>query len=324
MNRLFKPPPDLRETGKEASFRRMLIGLERSVALLPQLDPGRTHPHLQLPFKLRNYRLAASHGVDVPTVYASWLSPRDIDLTALPDQFVLKSDGGHSDRGVLPLRRVEEDLYELLDGTRRLTGQQAVDEFNKPGVRRPYFAEEVIVQPDGGPIPDDVKVYAAYGEIMHVMLRRKTEHADTRTAAFRYLDSEGRDLGSIQPRRTTDPRIPPPVHLEEVVVAARHLSRAVGIPFCRVDVYDTSRGVVFGEITPIPGGRQLLTDEHDKRLGAQWEAARWRLDLDLLAGRPPGILHGEAPAPNLYPAGHGSYSDAPTWSVRQVACGQWC
>jgi hypothetical protein len=57
-----------------------------------RLDPAGQHPFRQVPFKLRNYRLGASHGVPVPTVLRAWSKSDDIDLDDLPDRFVVKSD----------------------------------------------------------------------------------------------------------------------------------------------------------------------------------------------------------------------------------------
>lgn len=317
---------ELAAVTERPSFHHELRRQQRTMGALSEIDTEQRHPLFHIPYKLRNYRVAHSHGVAAPEVFGSWTDARDIDVAALPDRFVLKADRGHSGWGVLPLRRVGADRYELLDGTRGLTGGEVVEALaTRPFVKGPYFAEEVLVQPGGGPIPDDLKVYAAYGEVLHVLLRRMPRHADSRTALYRYLDGDGNDLGGVAARRKIDPTIPVPPHLEEVVAVARHLSRAMGVPFCRVDVYDTDRGVVLGEVTREPGGAQRYSADHDERMGAAWERARWRVHLDVLAGRPPGVVHGSHPAPDLYPAGHVSRLEDPgSWAVRHASCAQWC
>ena len=309
-----------------ASFRRQLWDLRRSLMTLRKMDPERLHPQWQLSFKLRNYRLAASHGVPTPTVYGAWADVASIDLAALPDAFVLKSDLGHSSHGVFPLRRLGRDSYERLDGKLRYTGDELLAALAaKQGLAAPYFAEEVLEQPGGGPIPDDVKIYCAYGRVLHVMLRRMPVHGDLSHALYRYLDESGRDLGDVAPEQRIDPAVPSPASLTDMVAAAQHLSRAVGVPFCRVDLYDTERGVVLGEITQAPGGAQHFSHEHDRWMGAMWDRARWQLDLEVLQGRPPGALHGSHSAPNPYPAGHVStLPDPGAWAVRQAACEEWC
>lgn len=316
---------ELADTG-HPSFVRDLTTLRRTLTDLRGVDPDQRHPQRHIPFKLRNYRLAASHGIATPTVYRSWASLEAIDLTDLPDTFVLKSDGGAGGHGVLPLRRTGEDAYELLDGTRTFTAQEVRDRFASVGtLSPPFFAEETLVQPGGGPIPDDVKIYASYGTVMHTLLRRMPEHANLGTARYRYLDADAQDLGKVAPRQKIDPQIPHPEGLAQMMEHSAHLSRAVGIPFVRVDFYATDRGPVLGEITRVPGGAQHYIPSHDAALGQVWETGRWRLELDLVDGRPFGVLHGTHPAPNPYPEGHVSTLDDPgPWAVRVVPCEQWC
>lgn len=48
------------------SWQRSLDDLRRNVVTLRSVDREKAHPLRQLPFKLRNYRLALSHGVPAP------------------------------------------------------------------------------------------------------------------------------------------------------------------------------------------------------------------------------------------------------------------
>lgn len=311
------------------SFRRLLLSLRRTSVDLRAIDREQRHPLRQLPFKLRNYRFAASHGFAVPEVYRTWSDPGSIDLEGLPDSFVVKSDGGAGSHGVLPLRRTGEDVYETFDGERTLTGEQVRQHFAErtaaSRISGPFFAEEALRQLGGGPIPDDIKLYVTYGEVHQVLVRRVAVHGDLRSTSRRYLAADGSDLGDAVRGETVDPSLPVPAGLAEMVGVARHLSLAVGLPFVRVDVYDTDRGIVLGEVTRAPGGRQQVRHDHDELMGRAWEAAAYRLDLDLLAGRPPGLLHGDRPAPNLYPEGHVSRSADPgAWEPLVVKCGTWC
>ncbi len=74
-------------------------------------DEEKIHPHSRLSLKLRNYELALSHGIEIPRILASWLNPHQIRLDDFPEFFVLKSDGGASGAGVLPLQRVSDDGF---------------------------------------------------------------------------------------------------------------------------------------------------------------------------------------------------------------------
>lgn len=311
------------------SFRRALLTLRRTSVDLRTLDPEQRHPLRQLPFKLRNYGFAGSHGVPVPEVLEVWSTPQEMILTDLPDSFVLKSDGGAGSHGVLPLRRAGDDTFETLDGARALTGDEVrahfADRAAEDRISGPFFAESVLRQPGGGAIPDDVKLYATYGRVQQVLLRRVSRHGDLRSTTRRYVAADGSDLGDAVLGEQLDRSIPVPDRLPEMVDIASHLSLAVGLPFVRVDVYDTDHGVVLGEVTRAPGGAQRIRPDHDEKMGRAWEEAAYRLDLDLVAGRPAGLLHGDQGIENFYPAGHVSRSEDPgAWAPKVVPCGRWC
>ncbi len=316
------------------SFRRHVHDLRRGVEVLRGLDPAASHPLLQVARKLRNHRLAASHGVPVPRILAVWGTAARIELSGLPDEFVLKSDGGAGGRGVLPLRRVGPDRYRLTggstDGTGStggppdLTGADVVEHYRtERRVEGPFFAEAMLARPGVDGLPDDIKIYACYGEVGQVMLRRMDVHADLSRARYRFLSGDGADLGpDASATHRIDPTIPPPADLETYLALARHLSRAMALPFVRVDLYETADGPVLGEITRGPGGAQHYRDDHDEAMGLLWEEAQYRLDLDVLAGRPLVNLHGEHPAVDHYPTGHPS--QAAGWPVVTAPCGRWC
>lgn len=310
------------------SFRRNLIELRRTVETLRPLDREIVHPVLQIPRKLRNYRLAASHGVAVPEILGVWAREEDIDLTGLPDTFVLKSDLGAGGNGVFPLDRVGRDRYAVIGGTAELTTADLIERYRtRRSAGAPFFAEAFLQQRvPTEDIPDDVKIFAAYGEVLMVMVRRMPVHANLDHARYRYTDATGTDLGEdLVSGQRIDPGLPLPEPLEDFIAVAQHLSRALAVPFVRVDVYDTVAGPVLGELTRAPGGRQRYRRDHDIAMGRAWDEARWRLDLDVIAGRPLRNLHGLHPAPSLYPEGHPSHDPGPgPWEVITADCAQWC
>jgi glutathione synthase/RimK-type ligase-like ATP-grasp enzyme len=310
------------------SFRRNLINLRRDVELLRTVDPEVYHPLLQIPRKLRNYRLAASHGVAVPEVLGVWGDLGELDLSGMPERFVLKSELGAGGHGVFPLRRLDCDRFALIGGDTVHTRESLIEAYRaKTSTSGPWFAEGFLVQREAGEeIPDDIKVYASYGEVTMVLLRRMSLHADLNAARYRYVTGRGADLGAdIAPGQKIDPTIPLPQPFEELIKVAEHLSRAVALPFIRVDIYDTVDGPVFGELTRTPGGRQRYRRDHDIVMGHAWDEARWRLDMDVINGRPLRNLHGLHPHRNYYPEDHLSHSADPKgWEVVSADCSQWC
>lgn len=310
------------------SFRRNLLELRRNIEVLRPYDPEAVHPALQIPRKLRNYRLAASHGVAVPDILGVWARERDIDLSGLPEVFVLKSDLGAGGNGVFPLRRVDEDRYAVIGGQEVLSTADLQERFAaRRSTGAPFFAEAFLEQRvPTEQIPDDVKIFAHYGQVTMVMVRQMPVHANLDHARYRYTDAHGQDLGEdIAPGAKIDLSIPLPEPLGDFTRVAEHLSKALAVPFIRVDIYDTVKGPVLGELTRAPGGRQRYRRDHDLAMGRVWDEARWRLDLDVIDGRPLRNLHGLHPAPNHYPEGHRSRQDDPRgWQVVTADCAQWC
>ncbi|AXH96754.1 hypothetical protein DV701_12055 [Ornithinimicrobium avium] len=309
-----------------ASYRQSLREHVRTFRTEDRLGRPTKSAALQLPYKLRTLELAASHGVAVPDIYAVWPDVDSIDLSALPDSFVVKADGGAGSVAVFPLRRQADGRYERVGASGDVSEEELRERIRSLGraARAPFFAEELLHAADGGPIPDDVKCYMFYGEVGHVLLRRVGEHGRASSIRVKFVDENGVDYGVVAPGRPHDPTIPVPDSLPRMLEVARHLSRAVGLPFCRVDLYDTSKGIVLGEITRAPnGGNARFTEGHDELLGRRWLEGSARLQADLSAGRPAGPLFGTLADLRLYPPDERPRSPV-NFGRTVVDCSQWC
>lgn len=285
----------------QAAFMRLLKASRRASVPLRQADPAShdpVHPRRRLFSKLMNSALAASHGLRVAEPLAVWDRRIDIDLAGLPDAFVVKSSRGAGSRGVLPLHRVAPGRYERADGERMYSTEEVVEQMGDRRLSGPFFAEELLRPSDGNPLPDDVKFYCCYGRVVHGMIRRVERHGDDDSASFRYLDADGRDV-AVSPREPSM-QVRLPERYDEMVQWAQLLSRVAPVPFLRVDLYPTVDGIVFGELTLLPGGDHGFIAEHEGRLGREWEAAQIRLELDLASGsRPFAMVPGTHPVPDL-------------------------
>lgn len=283
----------------------------------------------QMPYKLRNYSLAQSHGIGVPEVYRVWEHAEDIRLSSLAtDKLVLKSDGGHSGHGVFILQRTP-DGWETLDGTIQFQDDapppEILERFSQ--WHGPYFAEELLEGTSGAVIPEDIKVYTAYGEVLQILLMQAGGEGsmDRRSYTRRYLGANGEDLGRVAEMGTWNPDIPTPENMDHITETAQYLSRAVGMPFVRVDLYHTPRGLVLGELTPTPGGRQRYRAEHDAYMGLEWVKAQARLEQDLAAGRPYGSLYGRQKYTWWYDQfTQPGKENPPMWSRPRQSCEEWC
>ena len=237
------------------------------------------------------YDLARSHGIDVPEQYAQWDDPADIAWDELPDLVVIKSAFSSTSRGVFPLQR-NGPGWKIITHDRVMTANElttALADLVETGRARPPFAAEEFLDHDGtgARLPIDVRVLSFYGEVPVVALRQTLEHGNAGTTLWRYVDRHGSDLLDEHPALVVDQTIPVPTALDELCESASRLSVAIRAPFSRIDMYAIGDRVVFGEVTPRPGGPQWFGPEVDLMLGDAWERAMTRLSRDLVDGMSP-------------------------------------
>lgn len=233
-------------------------------------------------------RFAQSHGVGVPAILDRFDSAADPDWRRLPDEFVLKPENGSFSRGVFPLLRTDDGYVDLLD---EAAGPQVPDAYTQallrhekaPKNRGGLLVEELLLSPhhERPTLAPDVKLYCFYGTAGLIMVRTTNGSRDNHGFRYRYFDADGADLGDIRPDDRIDPAIPAPLHVPELVRCATTLSKALRVPFARIDFYEQADRVVFGEVTPCPGGRQEFRPDVDEALGQLWEDAVVNLNRDL-------------------------------------------
>lgn len=291
-NRSLAKKPSEHWRPEHPSWRARILEQQRVQRAVNALADSGGHPRRNLFRKLHNYEVARSHGVATPQVLETWADLADLTLDSLPSQFVLKSNGGSTGRGVLPLVR-SGDGFRLADGTRTLDAEEVIAYFERArDARSPYFAETLLAG-TSEPLPDDIKIYTFYGEVAYVMIRRMPVHADVTLGRSRMITATGEHLDVVQRFRPSDASVPVPKQLPLMVDTAVALSQAVPLPFIRVDLYaDGEDGVFLGELTPLPGNSQTFTPEWDRRLGEMYDQAEARLQVDLTSGRPYRTLYG--------------------------------
>jgi hypothetical protein len=131
------------------------------------------------------------------------------------------------------------------------------------------LAEEVLVQRGGGELKD-YKFYTFYGKAELVKVFSQTirrEHSEI------LLDANWRPIQLSHPGRTQAVQIPDrPESYQQMLEVVRKLGES--LDFVRVDLYDTTRGVVLGEMTiyPLAGRFNSPTPDpkFNKWLGDQW------------------------------------------------------
>ena len=80
----------------------------------------------------------------------------------------------------------------------------------------------------------------------------------------------------------------------ETSETAERLSLAIRAPFSRLDFNNVGDRIVFGEVTPRPGGPQWFGPDLDAMLGDTWERAIVRNSRDIADGMTPEFQWGPA------------------------------
>jgi TupA-like ATPgrasp len=131
------------------------------------------------------------------------------------------------------------------------------------------LAEEVLLQRNGGELKD-YKFYTFYGKVELVKVFSQTIRHDHREIL---LDANWRPI-QLSNRKDKNPVSIPskPESYQEMLDTVRKLGES--LDFVRVDLYDTTHGVVLGEMTiyPLAGRFNSPTPEpkFNKWLGDQW------------------------------------------------------
>lgn len=211
---------------------------------------------------------------------------------SLPDNFALKSNNGSG--GIILVWDEAPAVNTLPSRNRNIWGHHLVQPSNfevhkaqaiarkwlssnyhfRPGqfpewaykdIKPMLLIEELMLDEDGN-LPSDFKFFMIAGKCLFIQLdtQRFTQHCrDLYTESWEKIDgSYNYPQSGVTVAR--------PTHLDEMLFVAKSL--ADDLDFVRVDLYQTSRGVKFGELTNYPGGgiEKFFPETLDYELGASW------------------------------------------------------
>jgi len=190
----------------------------------------------------------------------------DIDFSKLPEQFVLKCthDSGSveicKDKGNFDIPLVRNRFNRALKGNFFYGGREWPYKHVKPRI----IAERYISDTKGGEIVD-YKLHCFNGEVKLILVCVDRTCEEKKV----FYGSQWNKLPVKRPNMSSDVDISRPRMLEHMIRIAQIFSAQ--IPFLRVDLYETSGRLYFGELTFFPaGGFEPFEPEEWDAIMGEW------------------------------------------------------
>lgn len=210
-------------------------------------------------------RIGAEH---VTKTYAMWEHAEDIDISGLPERFVLKTNhdsGGVvicRDRATFDLDAAKEKLAKRLKSNYFWWAR----EWPYKGVKPCVFAEEYLDPAESEADLYDYKLFRfSDGRLITLaMTDRFTGGALSET----FFDDEWHALPFSEGGHPIRPELEKPAAFERMKALADRLGE--GFPFVRVDFYESAGRLYFGEMTfyPNSGFERFEPSEWDVNFGS--------------------------------------------------------
>ncbi len=203
-------------------------------------------------------------GRTLNTLYGVYDKVADIDFDALPDSFVLKTTNGCGTNIICRNKSqldVEKTKKQLNYWMKHPYGRQTAETHYLK--IKPRIICEKIIETEGGTLPFDYKFFCFNGEPRFFYLGYDREngfkkvHYNLQWNIIDITKEQGAiPVGDLKP-----------ACFDDMVECARKI--AAGIPFVRVDFYDSKGSAVFGEMTftPTAGMSEIYTEEAAKWMG---------------------------------------------------------
>lgn len=241
----------------------------------------------RLYLKSNSKRLLSYLGFPVAKTYCEGASAADLmDICRSQDAMVVKPVHGKNGWGVLSLVSAGSNRWFCVQMQRDITTSEVFAAMTAVAVRRRlkpvWLAEELLLPPGGayGPV-NDIKLYTFYGRGI-VLVLHKSNAANG--ARYRWYDRDWHPTDTGKYNDRLDQSLRPPLDAMQYEQLALAISPWVLRPFCRVDLMETSRGPVVGELTLKPGSPEKFLKEIQSALFARWKISREVLLQDIQAG----------------------------------------
>lgn len=197
-------------------------------------------------------------------IYGSWKHFDEIDFDALPEKFVLKCNHDSGSVKVITDKSTinKEELKKFFEDRLKLNPYVFGREYPYKNVE-PCIMAEKFMTPDGEEDIRDYKFFCFNGkpEIMFIATDRSTD------VKFDFFDMDFNHLDIVNIHEQSGLEIKKPQMFDEMKEIASKISQ--GMKFVRIDLYEISGKIYFGEFTFFHGGGfwPMKPEKWEKELG---------------------------------------------------------
>jgi hypothetical protein len=197
--------------------------------------------------KLNSKYFVQKLGIKVAKLIWYGTDPNLIPFESLPQSYVIKSTSGSRNEQVIPVKdginMFTRQAISTIEIKSFFENLYTRDEFKHSGI----IVEEYLTAGPDHNFPMDIKLFCFGGEPFCI------QHVDRWTGSYYWYDKFWNPLhDQINLLGKTGTRVKMPRNLDEIIKTGEILSKAYDYPFVRIDLYNTSDGLYFGEFTPTP------------------------------------------------------------------------
>lgn len=179
-----------------------------------------------------------------------WDRPENIEWDSLPDRFVLKTNHGGGNTGVVICKNKDsfdrERAILKLDNSLNQDVYHSLREWPYKDINKKVFAEQYLESVPGQDDLPDYKFFCFNGEVkaLFIATDRQNPNEDVK---FDFFDADFNHLPFKQGHENAKVLPAKPSSFEEMKIIAKKLSK--GIPHVRIDLYEVNGRPMFGEMT---------------------------------------------------------------------------
>ena len=220
---------------------------------------------------VRDFVVEKGYGDNLSDLYGVWNDAKDIDFSSLPEKFVIKCNHDSGSSKIIDKKKGfnKGEAVRFLDSHLYKTYGVGSCEPHYFDIEKKVMAEEFLQDVnDFSKTPVDYKFWCFDGEVASCMVCYDRVGGGHATFDLYDVDTWKPMRQYLTAKNTAHYKdVPRPETLEYMAKMASDLSK--GFKHVRVDLYNTSRGVIFGEMTftSMCGRIFYFTDEYLKILG---------------------------------------------------------